>query len=252
MTQQKHKFLFASLSLLAVLCVFIFVGAYTSIFGNFSVTIIKSLHLPVGISGKDVFFFKDLSKSYGLDEGSDWHLQTRAEIKSAILEYHKHNINSQIFSILKFQEKKCTEWQVEPLECLEFAWVANRKAHTESYALAENILQKEQSGEDFGTLAQKYSKDDATKIFLGDAGFVDLEEVLPEFADGVRQMLSGETSIVPDRHGLHIIKISEIITEEKTLRPLYRLYDIFIGEEQGFDSWYKTESAKIHLWSFVN
>lgn len=252
MTQQKHKFLFASISLLAVLCVFIFVGAYTSVFGDFSATIIKSLNLPVGISGKDIVFFKDLRKSYGTDGGSDWHFQKRAEIKSTILDYHKHNINSQIFSILKFQEKKCTDWKLAPLDCLRFAWVANRKAHTESYALAESILQKEQSGEDFGELAQKYSKDEATKIFLGDAGFVDLEEVLPEFADGVRQMLSGETSIVPDRHGLHVIKISEIITEEKTLQPLYRLYDIFIGEEQGFDSWYKTESANIHLWSFVN
>lgn len=74
---------------------------------------------------------------------------------------------------------------------------------------AEDVLQKLRNGEEFSSLARRYSED-ATGRSGGDLGFIKQEHLSKEFIEAISPMTAGDVSrpFWTDR-GLHIIKLEE-------------------------------------------
>jgi peptidyl-prolyl cis-trans isomerase C len=76
-------------------------------------------------------------------------------------------------------------------------------------AVAEDVLKKAQSGEDFGELAAKYSRGPAA-VTNGDFGFRTREGLRKEFADVVFSMKKGEIKgPIKTEEGYHIVKVTD-------------------------------------------
>jgi parvulin-like peptidyl-prolyl isomerase len=71
---------------------------------------------------------------------------------------------------------------------------------------AEDVLRKLEAGEEFESLARKFSKCSSAKQG-GDLGTIDLDRLDSEFADAAERLAPGEISgAVRTRFGTHIIK----------------------------------------------
>ena len=118
------------------------------------------------------------------------------------------------------------------------------------YDLAKTVLDKLSSGVDFGELAGQYSQDEATRYFGGDAGFVNLQEALPEFRERVVTMSTGQVAVVASRHGLHVVKVADVVQNPDSA-TLYHVYDILLSSV-GATPWRSYERSTAHFWSFVH
>ncbi len=75
---------------------------------------------------------------------------------------------------------------------------------------AEEVLKLAKSGDDFATLAKKYSEG-PSKDSGGDLGFFSKAQMVPAFSEAVFSMKPGEISnVVETQFGYHIIKLEEI------------------------------------------
>ncbi len=81
----------------------------------------------------------------------------------------------------------------------------------EAYALAEQLQQRLDAGEDFATLARQYSDDPGSAERGGDLGFFARDRMVKPFADAAYALEEpGERSgIVRSRFGLHLIQLEE-------------------------------------------
>ncbi|MGD8989598.1 MAG: SurA N-terminal domain-containing protein [Syntrophobacterales bacterium] len=83
---------------------------------------------------------------------------------------------------------------------------------------AKEVLALARKGDDFATLARKYSKD-STASKGGDLGYFTRTDMVKPFADAAFSMQKGEISdLVRTRFGLHIIKVEDI--KESVPQPL--------------------------------
>ncbi len=88
-------------------------------------------------------------------------------------------------------------------------------------AQAEEILQKVHAGEDFATLAKRYSQDPGTKEKGGDLGWFRRGQMVKAFEDAAYSLRPGEVSgIVRSPFGLHIIKLEKIKGGEREARHI--------------------------------
>lgn len=77
-------------------------------------------------------------------------------------------------------------------------------------AEAKEVYEKAKKGEDFETLAKKYSKDPSAAQNGGDLGFFTRSRMVPQFADKAFSMKKGEISEpVKSPFGWHVIKMIE-------------------------------------------
>jgi peptidyl-prolyl cis-trans isomerase C len=75
-------------------------------------------------------------------------------------------------------------------------------------AEAKEVYQKAKAGDDFETLAKKYSKDPSAATNGGDLGFFTRTRMVPQFADKAFSMSKGEISEpVKSPFGWHVIKV---------------------------------------------
>ena len=75
-------------------------------------------------------------------------------------------------------------------------------------AEAKEVYQKAKKGDDFETLAKKYSKDPSAAQNGGDLGFFTRSRMVPQFADKAFAMKKGEISEpVKSPFGWHVIKV---------------------------------------------
>ncbi len=89
----------------------------------------------------------------------------------------------------------------------------NLKSQNEKNEAKKRILEiksKLDKGEDFTTLAQKYSEDPGSKDKGGDLGFIAKGDTVEEFEKVAFSLKEGQTSdIVETKYGYHIIKVIE-------------------------------------------
>tara|TARA_R110002110_G_scaffold245617_3_gene462004 strand:- start:52426 stop:53328 length:903 start_codon:yes stop_codon:yes gene_type:complete len=91
------------------------------------------------------------------------------------------------------------------------------RTEEEALALAEEVLQKLKSGEDFKMLALKYSEDPSAKTNLGSVGVFARGQMVPEFEQAAFALRkSGELAgPVKTEFGYHIIKLDEYLPARK-------------------------------------
>jgi peptidyl-prolyl cis-trans isomerase D len=90
--------------------------------------------------------------------------------------------------------------------------------------LAEKVLSEVNSGEDFATLARKYSDDPGSAAKGGDLGSFGRGSMVPEFEKTAFTLNPGEISgLVETQFGLHIIKVTDYIKAD--VEPLEQVID---------------------------
>ncbi len=86
----------------------------------------------------------------------------------------------------------------------------SQKEKEEAKKRIQEIKAKLEKGEDFATLAQKYSEDPGSKDKGGELGFIAKGDTVEEFEKVAFSLKEGETSdIVETKYGYHIIKVIE-------------------------------------------
>ena len=82
-----------------------------------------------------------------------------------------------------------------------------KAAEEKALKKANKILEKLNNGEKFADLAKKYSNDEATAINGGDLGYFNLDEMVTEFSDAVKNLKNKEYTKEPIKteYGYHII-----------------------------------------------
>ena len=80
-------------------------------------------------------------------------------------------------------------------------------AEEKALKTAKNIIKKLNNGEKFSTLAKKYSKDEGTASNGGDLGYFQLDEMVSEFSNAVKDLKKDEYTKTPVKteYGYHII-----------------------------------------------
>lgn len=81
------------------------------------------------------------------------------------------------------------------------------QAETEAEKTAKDIIKKLEKGEKFDDLAKKYSQDTASATNGGDLGYFELDEMVDEFSNAVKELKVDEYSKEPVKtsYGYHII-----------------------------------------------
>lgn len=81
------------------------------------------------------------------------------------------------------------------------------EAESQAKKTAEEIIKKLEKGEDFSKLAKKYSQDTATASKGGDLGYFELDEMVEEFSNAVKELDTNEYTKKPVKtsYGYHII-----------------------------------------------
>jgi peptidyl-prolyl cis-trans isomerase SurA len=82
----------------------------------------------------------------------------------------------------------------------------------EARAKATRLLREVQQGQDFGTMARRFSEDPSSVPSNGEIGFQPMESIVgvdPALADAVTRMRVGETypSVIETRFGFHLLKL---------------------------------------------
>ena len=117
---------------------------------------------------------------------------------SEIKDYYENNIYGQVKAshILISVDVEDSASEEEKTE-------ADKKAKEE----AENIIKELNDGKKFSTLAKKNSKDTASAANGGDLGYFDLEDMVKEFSDAVKELKVDEYTKEPvkSQFGYHII-----------------------------------------------
>jgi peptidyl-prolyl cis-trans isomerase D len=81
--------------------------------------------------------------------------------------------------------------------------------------LAQDLLERARSGEDFSRLAQQYSQDGRTRDRGGELGEVKRSEAQPEWAKVAFALKAGEVGLASTPQGFHLILVEEIKEKEK-------------------------------------
>lgn len=120
----------------------------------------------------------------------------------------------------------------------------------EVYAKADEIMQKINSGSDFGELAKTYSDDESSKDLQGDAGTILIEDMLPEFQVALKDAKTGDIKQITSRYGQHIVKVTERDSSEGEDKVKLHLQQIFL-EQTGFTDWYTDAITKFKVYHLV-
>jgi foldase protein PrsA len=110
---------------------------------------------------------------------------------------------------------------------------------------AQEVLNKVKAGEDFATLAKKYSQD-STAANGGDLGLFGKGKMVPEFEKAAFAMKAGQVSdLVKTVYGYHIIKVTEVKGDE------IRASHILI-KTQDFNGWLAEQESKAKIKDFIH
>ncbi len=110
---------------------------------------------------------------------------------------------------------------------------------------AEDVLSRVKAGQDFATLAKKYSDDTATASKGGDLGYVKKGTLVPEFEGALwkLQKVGDVSGLVKTVYGYHIIKLTGINGDQRQASHI-------LIKTKDFDTWLadRVKAAKISYW----
>jgi len=88
---------------------------------------------------------------------------------------------------------------------------------------AEELLERLKKGEDFASLAKRYSEDPASAKRGGDLGYLTETELDPNFARVVFSLKKGEVGFARTAYGFHVVKVEDVQAERT--KPLEEVKD---------------------------
>ncbi len=188
--------------------------------------------------------FEELAKQYSADQfsknkGGDIYYITAGQIipvfedaayKTPVGEIYPEPVKTQYgYHIIKVTDKKKRLKKIKASHILVDAKLVDGKEDSvAALNLAKEIRQRALDGEDFGALAEEYSKDKGSAQKGGDLGYFERRMMVPEFDEAAFNLKVGEISdIVKTQFGYHIIKLTEINEipsfdeEKKDIRTMY-------------------------------
>lgn len=164
--------------------------------------------------GSNESTYKIILQSYfGVSSENELEDSLRLEYKrnKAVKEYINKNLKDD--EIKKYYNEN-TYGQVKASHILISADVDSKatdeektKAEEKAKKKAEKIISELKDGKDFSKLAKKYSKDSATASKGGDLGYFDLDDMVEEFSNAVKELKVDEYTKEPVKtnYGYHII-----------------------------------------------
>ncbi|WP_019393770.1 foldase protein PrsA [Priestia filamentosa] len=156
----------------------------------------------------------DLKEQYGGEDTFNQTLEASGVSLSSLKEDIKKNkeIEELLRPSIKITEKEMKEYFNENKD--SFAQAAQVKAShilVDDEKTAKEIKEKLDKGEDFATLAKKYSTDTATSESDGELGYFEEGTMTDEFDKKAFSMKKGEISDpVKTDYGYHIIKVEDV------------------------------------------
>ncbi|MFP7486166.1 peptidylprolyl isomerase [Priestia filamentosa] len=156
----------------------------------------------------------DLKEQYGGEDTFNQTLEASGVSLSSLKEDIKKNkeIEELLRPSIKITEKEMKEYFNENKD--SFAQAAQVKAShilVDDEKTAKEIKEKLDKGEDFATLAKKYSTDTATSESGGELGYFEEGTMTDEFDKKAFSMKKGEISDpVKTDYGYHIIKVEDV------------------------------------------
>jgi foldase protein PrsA len=180
--------------------------------------------------GSDESTYKQVLQSYfGVETEDELEDKLRLEYKrnEAVKDYVKDNIKD---DEIKKYYKENIYGEVQASHILISVDVADdatdeekEEAEAAAKEKAEKIIEKLNNGKSFTKLAKKYSDDESTASNGGDLGYFDLDEMVSEFSDAVKDLSVNEYTKEPvkTQYGYHII----LKTGEKDKPKLSKVKD---------------------------
>jgi peptidyl-prolyl cis-trans isomerase SurA len=108
---------------------------------------------------------------------------------------------------------------------------ASEAAWQEARTLAEDLLERLRSGEDFEQLARRYSEDPGTAELGGDLGWFRRGRMVQEFEDAAFSLPDGRLSgVVETEFGFHIIRVERSRPGERQARHILITPDVSEGD----------------------
>lgn len=93
---------------------------------------------------------------------------------------------------------------------------------------AEELLERLKKGEDFASMAKKYSEDPASANRGGDLGYLTERELDPDFARVVFSLKEGEVGLARTAYGFHLVKVEDV--EPSRIKPLEEVKEEVLRE----------------------
>ena len=127
---------------------------------------------------------------------------------------------------------------------------SQRNLNSKEYDLADSIKAQltsaSSSSSTFASLVQQYSQDDTSKQTNGDLGFVDINNLLPEFKTALDGTKPGDIKIAASRYGIHIFQVVARDNNGPSSTPRAEVKQIFLNGED-FNAWYTNETKNIKI-----
>ena len=181
-----------------------------------------------------------LRQYFGVQSEDELEDMLRLEFRrnAAINDYIEKNIKDK--EIEKYYENevygevKASHILITPSVSEDATTDEKKKAEDEALKEAKKIIKELKNGKKFADLAKKYSKDEASATNGGDLGYFDLNEMVDEFSNAVKELKVDEYTKEPVKSsfGYHIIlktgekekpKLKDVKDEIKEKRTLQKL-----------------------------
>lgn len=169
------------------------------------------------VDGKD---FEEIAKQYSEDpsaeSGGDIGTFRKGDLvpeyEQAALALNPGEISPVVHSpfgyhIIKLVAKSGDTYQSKHVLLME---KASGSDSSRTVARADSLINRINSGEDWGTIVKDYSTDDQTRANFGELGWYPIEQIPQEFSSDVTSLKEGQVSKpIWSGDGLHIVKLLE-------------------------------------------
>ena|SRR3989338_3063246 len=209
-----------------------------------SLAALRTLHLPVGKVDKFMVSIQNIEQA--LTPGI---AVTADNLEAQFKQYAHVAASNKLIRTYAIPVPNSKIDEQEKRSLVNAWWNGQEKLNTSGWKKVRTVEALLARGTDFALTAQTHSEDPATKIFGGDAGFVDESSMLPEYKGALVQLKRGDSSVIASRHGLHIVRLLNS-AKDATGKTRYHIQEIFISS-QGFEEWYNHQIRDVHTSLYV-
>lgn len=126
-------------------------------------------------------------------------------------------------------------------------WFYSQKQYNQqAYATSGNITDQLKSGTKFEALAKAASQDPQSKTLGGDLGFLELDQILPEVQNTLKDTRPGDVKIAATRYGIEVIFVAGGDNNGPNNSARLHLQQIFLAGGD-FNTWFGQETKNFKI-----